>query len=66
VRLVKEWDTNFFGKVGPGPIASDDVPEMSLPKPSSGGDRYAAEFDARLNGRWSSLRDAPGASGGGG
>jgi thymidylate synthase ThyX len=58
VRLVKEWDPNFFGKVGPGPIASDDVPEMSLPKPGSGGDRYAAEFDARLNGRWSSLRDA--------
>ena len=58
VRLVKEWDPNFFGKVGPGPIALDDVPEMSLPKPGSGGDRYAAEFDARLNGRWSSLRDA--------
>ena len=58
VRLVKEWDPNFFGKVGPGPIGSDDVPEMSLPKPRSGGDRYAAEFDARLNGRWSHLRDA--------
>ena len=58
VRLVKEWDPNFFEKVGPGPIASDDVPEMSLPKPSSGGDRYAAEFDERLNGRWSRLRDA--------
>ena len=57
VRLVKEWDPNFFGKVGPGPIASDDVPEMSLPKPR-GGDRYASEFDARLNGRWSHLRDA--------
>src|SRR6476660_6104662 len=39
VRLVKEWDPNFFGKVGPGPIAPDDVPEMSLPKPRSGGDR---------------------------
>ena len=58
VRLVKEWDPNFFEKVGPGPIASDDVPEMSLPKPRSGGDRYAAEFDARLNGSWSRLRDA--------
>ena len=58
VRLVKEWDPNFFGKVGPGPIASDDVPEMSLPKPRSGGDKYAAEFDARLNGSWSRLRDA--------
>ena len=58
VRLVKEWDPNFFEKVGPGPIASDDVPEMSLPKPGAGGDRYAAEFDERLNGRWSRLRDA--------
>jgi len=58
VRLVKEWDPNFFGKVGPGPIASDDVPEMALPKPGSGADRYVAEFDARLNGRWSRLRDA--------
>ncbi|HZJ33392.1 MAG TPA: FAD-dependent thymidylate synthase [Vicinamibacterales bacterium] len=58
VRLVKEWDPNFFEKVGPGPIASDDVPELSLPKPRSGGDRYAAEFDARLNGSWSRLRDA--------
>jgi thymidylate synthase ThyX len=58
VRLVKEWDPLFFEKIGPGPIAPDDVPEMSLPKPRSGGDRYAAEFDARLNGRWSRLRDA--------
>jgi thymidylate synthase ThyX len=58
VRLVKEWDPYFFEKVGPGPIAPDDVPEMSLPKPRSGGDRHAAEFDARLNGRWSHLRDA--------
>jgi thymidylate synthase ThyX len=58
VRLVREWDPHFFDKVGPGPIASDDVPEMSLPKPRMGGDKYAAEFDARLNGRWSRLRDA--------
>jgi thymidylate synthase ThyX len=58
VRLVKEWDPYFFEKIGPGPIAPDEVPEMSVPKPRSGGDRYAAEFDARLNGRWSHLRDA--------
>ena len=43
---------------GPGRLTSDDVPETSLPRPRSGGDRYAAEFDARLNGRWSHLRDA--------
>jgi thymidylate synthase ThyX len=58
VRLVKEWDPNFFDKVGPGPIAPEDVPELALPKPRGGGDRYAAEFDGRLNGRWSHLRDA--------
>ena len=58
VRLVKEWDPLFFEKIGPGPIAAEDVPEVSLPKPRFGGDRYAAEFDARLNGRWSRLRDA--------
>jgi thymidylate synthase ThyX len=58
VRLVKEWDPHFFDKIGPGPIAPDDVPEMTLPKPRRGGDGFAAEFDARLNGRWSRLRDA--------
>ena len=58
VRLVKEWDPLFFEKVGPAPIEADDVPEARFPKPRSGGDRYAAEFDARLNGRWSRLRDA--------
>ena len=58
VRLVKEWDPHFFDKIGPGPIAADDVPEMALPKPRRGGDCFAAEFDARLNGRWSRLRDA--------
>ena len=58
VRLVKEWDPHFFDKIGPGPIAADDVPEMTLPRPRKGGDCFAAEFDARLNGRWSRLRDA--------
>jgi thymidylate synthase ThyX len=58
VRLVKEWDPHFFDKIGPGPIAVDDVPEIALPKPRRGGDCFAAEFDARLDGRWSRLRDA--------
>jgi thymidylate synthase ThyX len=58
VRLVTEWDPQFFDKIGPGPIAAGDVPEMTLPKPRQGGDCFAAEFDARLNGRWSRLRDA--------
>jgi len=58
VRLVKTWDPHFFDKVGPGPIPSEDVPEVALPKPRQGGDRYAAAFDARMGGRWSRLRDA--------
>src|SRR5215213_6549666 len=31
VRLVKDWDPHFFDKIGPGPIAADDVPEIALP-----------------------------------
>jgi len=57
VRLVKEWDPFFFEKVGLGPIEGDDVPEGRFPSPCGNGDRYAAAFDARLNGRWSRLRD---------
>ena len=58
VRLVKDWDPFFFEKVGLGPIDGDDVPEGRFPSPCGNGDRYAAAFDARLNGRWSRLRDA--------
>ncbi len=57
VRLVKEWDPNFFEKVGLAPIPPGEVPETTFPAPSGGGDRFAAAFDARLNGRWSRLRD---------
>jgi thymidylate synthase ThyX len=58
VRLVKEWDPHFFEKVGAGPIPRQDVPELTIPRPQQAGDRFAAEFDARLNGRWSRLRGA--------
>jgi len=58
VRLVREWDPHFFDKVGPGPMPAADVPEVSFPRPRAGGDRYAEAFDARLNGKWSRLRDA--------
>ena len=58
VRLVKEWDPLFFEKVGLAPMPAEAVPEATFPKPSSGGDRYARAFEARLNGRWSRLRDA--------
>jgi thymidylate synthase ThyX len=57
VRLVKEWDPDFFGKVGLAPLAADAVPEAHVPVTRRGGDASAAEFDSRLNGRWSRLRD---------
>jgi thymidylate synthase ThyX len=57
VRLVKEWDPNFFDKVGVGELPADQVPEATFPRPRQSGDCYAKEFDARLNGRWSRLRD---------
>jgi thymidylate synthase ThyX len=58
VRLVKEWDPLFFEKVGPGPLAAEALAESTFPKPRGGADAFAAAFDARLNGRWSRLRDA--------
>ena len=58
VRLVREWDPNFFEKVGLAPIDGRDLPEARFPTPRGGGDRYAQAFDARLGGRWSRLRDA--------
>ncbi|MBM3819318.1 MAG: FAD-dependent thymidylate synthase [Acidimicrobiia bacterium] len=58
VRLVREWDPFFFEKVGLAPIGRDEVPETAFPQAQGGGDRFAAVFDARLNGRWSRLRAA--------
>jgi thymidylate synthase ThyX len=57
VRLVTEWDPAFFEKVGLAPMAADAVPEARIPVTRHGADAFAAEFDARLNGRWSRLRD---------
>jgi thymidylate synthase ThyX len=58
VRLVREWDPLFFEKVGLGAIGADDVPETGFPRPRGTGDRFAEQFDARLDGRWARLRDA--------
>ncbi len=58
VRLVKDWDPMFFEKIGAGTIEPQELAETTFPRPRGDGDRYAAEFDARLNGRWSRLRDA--------
>ena len=57
VRLVREWDPLFFEKVGVAPLEAATLPESTFPKPRGGGDAFAAAFDARLNGRWSRLRD---------
>jgi thymidylate synthase ThyX len=57
VRLVREWDPLFFDKVGIGTLEADTLPETRFPRPQAAGDRFAAEFDRRLNGRWSRLRD---------
>jgi len=57
VRLVREWDPNFFEKVGAGPLLAEDVPEAQIPVPADRGERFAAAFDRRMNGRWSRLRD---------
>jgi thymidylate synthase ThyX len=57
VRLVKEWDPLFFDKVGAGPLSIESLPEEGFPRPRGGGDAFAMQFDARLNGRWSRLRD---------
>jgi len=57
VRLVKEWDPLFFDKVGAGPLGVESLPEEGFPRPRGGSDAFAMQFDARLNGRWSRLRD---------
>ena len=57
VRLVREWDPSFFEKVGAAPLQAETLPEASFPRPRGGADAFVAAFDARLNGRWSRLRD---------
>jgi thymidylate synthase ThyX len=58
VRLVKDWDPMFFEKIGVGTIEPQELAETTFPRTGEDGDRYAAEFDRRLNGRWSRLRDS--------
>ena len=57
VRQVTAWDPYFFEKVGLAPIGADDVPESAFPRPRPDADRFVDEFDRRLDGRWSRLRD---------
>jgi thymidylate synthase ThyX len=58
VRLVTDWDPMFFEKIGAGTIEPQQLAETTFPRPHGDGDRFVREFDARLNGRWSRLRDA--------
>lgn len=57
VDLVNEIDPLFFEKVGLATLPNHELPEASFPRPRAAGDGFAAEFDARLDGRVSRLRD---------
>lgn len=57
VDLVKAEDPFFFEKVGLETLAPADLPETAFPRPREAADRFAAEFDRRLAGRVSRLRD---------
>ena len=57
VRLVKEWDPVLLREGGPGADSKATICRRAVPAPRGDGDRFAAAFDARLNGRWSRLRD---------
>jgi thymidylate synthase ThyX len=47
----------FFEKIGFSTFERDTLPEMSFPQARSNGDAFAAEFDRRLGGKVSRLRD---------
>jgi thymidylate synthase ThyX len=54
-RIVNTGDTPFEAR-----LVIDEMVRLvkRFPRPRGDGDRYAEEFDRRLNGRWSRLRDA--------
>jgi len=57
VDLVNEIDPLFFEKIGLETLGPADLPEARFPRPRANGDAFAAEFDRRLDGRVSKLRD---------
>jgi thymidylate synthase ThyX len=57
VSLVKQEDPFFFEKVGLETLDPDELPETTFPKPRAAADAFAADFDRRLGGRVSRLRD---------
>ena len=58
VDLVRQVDPFFFEKVGCEELPADALPETHFQRPTADGDRFAREFDRRLNGRVSRLVDA--------
>jgi thymidylate synthase ThyX len=57
VELVREVDPLFFDRVGLDPLESAQLPEAAFPRPRPDADTFARQFDLRLNGRVSRLRD---------
>jgi thymidylate synthase ThyX len=57
VDAVRAVDPAFFERVGPGPLAEDEIVERRFPGAASGFDEEAARLDARLGDRVSLLVD---------
>jgi len=57
VNLVRQHDPWFFEKVGLSTLPGEALPEASFPRPRPSADAFVAQFDARLGGRTSRLRD---------
>jgi len=57
VELVNDADPLFFERVGLESLAPEQLPETRFPRPTGESDRFVAEFDRRLGGRVSRLRD---------
>lgn len=57
VDLVTAHDPLFFEKVGLETLDASELPEAAFPKPRAAADAFAADFDRRLGGRVSRLRD---------
>ena len=62
VDAVRQHDPAFFDKTGEQPLDAGELPEAGMPRLRADGDKFAADFDSRLDGRVSRLVDAsPGA-----
>jgi thymidylate synthase ThyX len=57
VDLVRAQDPFFFEKVGLETLEPADLPEMAFLRPRASADAFVADFDRRLDGRVSRLRD---------